>query len=94
MTEVLPSEPWVRDAAHVTYLSPASPIDIIYNVDMREANGVTHFVMDAYTTLKLPDPGTDSGRVAAQLADQREAQVGVTKGYDLLKRDIEAAVKR
>ena len=92
--EVLHWEPGVRYAAHITYLPPAAPIDIIYSVDLHESEGSTHFVMDAYTTLKLPDPGTDAGRVARQVADQQQAQVGVIAGYQSLKRDIEAAAKR
>jgi hypothetical protein len=93
--EVLHWEPGVRYTAHVNYLPPAGPIDIIYNVDLRETGGITHMVMNSYATLKLPDPGTDAGRVAATATERQTAQTAVEKGYQALKADIEyAAAKR
>ena len=92
--EILHWEPGVRYAANVSYLPPAPPLSIVYNVDMRESGGVTHFVMDAYATVKLPDPGTAEGRPAAYTADQRQSQESTAKAYEGLKRDIEAAAKR
>lgn len=92
--EVLHWEPGIRYAANVSYLPPAPPLSIVYNVDLRESGGVTHFVMDAYATVKLADPGTDAGRVAAYTADQRESQQSTAKAYEGLKREIEAAAKR
>ena len=93
--EVLHWEPGVRYAAHITYLPPASPIDIVYNVDLHESAGSTHFVMDAYATVKLPDPGTDAGRVARYVADRHEFQELTTQGYQGLRRENrEATAKR
>ncbi len=92
--EVLHWEPGVRYAANVSYLPPAAPLSIVYNVDLRESGGITHFVMDAYATVKLPDPGTAEGRLAAYTADQRQSQESTAKAYEGLKRDIEAAAKR
>lgn len=74
--------------------APGSTLSIVYNVDIRESGGVTHFVMDAYATVKLPDPGTAEGRLAAYTADQRQSQESTAKAYEGLKRDIEAAAKR
>lgn len=92
--EVLHWEPGVRYAANVSYLPPAPPLSIVYNVDLRESGGITHFVMDAYATVRLPDPGTAEGRLAAYIADQRQSQESTAQAYEGLKRDIEAAARR
>ena len=92
--EVMHWEPGVRYTAHVTYLPPAGGIDIIYNVDLRETGGTTHFVMDSYSTVKLPDPGTETARVASLAARRKEWQDAVEKGYQTLKGDIETAARR
>ena len=92
--EVLHWEPLVRYAANVSYLPPAPPLSIVYNVDLQESGGITHFVMDAYATVKLPDPGTAEGRLAAYTTAQGQTQSSTAKAYEGLKLDIEAAAKR
>ena len=92
--EVLHWEPGVRYVAHVTYLPPAEPITIVYNVDLRESGGITHFVMDSYSTVTLPGGGTEAERVARLATRRREWQDAVTQGYQAFKRDIEAAAKK
>jgi hypothetical protein len=92
--EVLHWEPGVRYAAHITYMPPAPPMQIVYNVDLRESGGVTHFVMDAYATVQLADPGNDAARVARYTAQRREFQEATSKGYEALKREMEAAARR
>ena len=54
--------------ALVTYLPPAEPVTIVYNVDLKESGGITHFVMDSYSTAKLKVEGTESERVAGLAA--------------------------
>ena len=66
--EVLHWEPGVRYVALVTYLPPAEPVTIVYNVDLKESGGITHFVMDSYSTAKLKVEGTESERVAGLAA--------------------------
>lgn len=92
--EVLHWEPGVRYVAHVTYLPPAPPISIVYNVDLKESGGITHFVMDSYSTEMTPEAGTEAERVARLAAQRQEFQDGVVKGYQALKADIEAAARR
>ncbi len=92
--EVLDYEPGERYAAHITYLPPASPMQIVYNVDMRESAGITHFVMDAFATVWLPDPGSDAERVALYTMRRKEFQEATSKGYAGLKDEVEAAARR
>lgn len=91
--EILEWKPGVRYVALVNYLPPAEPITIIYNVDLAERNGVTHFVMDSYATERLAKTGTEAEWVA-RLAKQRgEFQDAVDKGYLAMKATIERAAK-
>jgi hypothetical protein len=90
---VLHWEPAVRFVARVRYLPPAPPLEIIYNVDLKESGGSTHFVMDSYTTLTLARTGDSKAQVAAEAAQRREWQSAVEKGYDAFKREMEAAAK-
>lgn len=92
--EVLHWEPTVRYAAHVTYMPPADPITIVYNVDLKESAGVTHLVMDAYATVRLPDPGTDQGRLAAYVKEVQTSQEQTSAAYQGLKAQMEAAAKQ
>ncbi len=92
--EVLHWEPGVRYVAHVTYLPPAPLISIIYSVDLKEAGGITHFVMDSYSTEMTPGAGTEAERVARLAAQRQDFQDAVVKGYQALKVEIEAAAKR
>lgn len=91
--EVLHWEPGTRYVALVTYLPPAEPITIVYNVDLHESGGTTHFVMDSYSTVKFPNSRSEPERVARLAAQRQEWQVAVVRGYEALKREIEAAAK-
>jgi hypothetical protein len=92
--EVLHYEPGRRYAAHITTFPPAPPMQIVYNVELKERDGITHLVMDAYATVWIPDAGSDAARQALYTARRREFQEGTTKAYEGLKLEMEAAAKR
>jgi hypothetical protein len=92
--EVLHWEPGVRYVALVTYLPPAPAITIVYNVDMKESGGVTRFVMDSYSTLKLDGSGTEAERIARLAKQRAEWQEAVEKGYQAMKQEIELAARK
>lgn len=91
--EVLHWEPGTRYLALVKYLPPAAPITIVYNVDLKETAGVTHFVMDSYSTIMFSADGPESERVAKLAKQRAEWQDAVEKGYQAMKREVEAAAK-
>ncbi|MBM4187018.1 MAG: hypothetical protein FJ206_06865 [Gemmatimonadetes bacterium] len=91
--EVLHWEPGVRYVALVQYLPPASPVTIVYNVDLRETGGSTHFVMDSYATIRFPADGSESDRIAKVAAQRAEWQRAVETGYQAFKKDVEAAAR-
>ncbi len=91
--DVLVWEPGVRYVARVSYLPPAAPTDIVYNVELRQSGGITHFVMDSYSAVELPAGGTAADRLARQVAAQESAQQFVVAGYTRLKAEIEAAAR-
>lgn len=91
--EVLHWEPGNRYTALVTYLPPAEPITIVYNVDLRAQAGSTHFVMDSYATVRVASGGTEAERVARLAAQRAEFQSAVLKGYESFKKEVEAAAK-
>jgi hypothetical protein len=92
--EVLHHEPGRRYAANITSLPPGPPMQIVYNVDLEERNGVTHFVMDAFATVWIPDAGSDAARQALYTARRRDFQEATTRAYEGLKLEMEAAAKR
>lgn len=91
--EVLHWEPGVRYVAKVDYLPPGEATTIIYNVDLHEAGGVTHFVMDSYATVTIAVSASESERVAQLAAARQRFQDAVVKGYQTMKGAIEAAAR-
>ena len=92
--EVLHWEPGVRYVAKVEYLPPADAVTIIYHVDLREAGGVTRFVMDSYSTVTIAVSGTEAERVAQVAAARKGYQDAVEKGYQAFKTSVEAAARK
>lgn len=91
--EVLHWEPGVRYVALVRYLPPATPITIVYSVDLTERAGVTRFVMDSYSTLTFPTDGTEAEQVARVGKQRQEWQAAVEAGYLAFKNTVEAAAR-
>jgi hypothetical protein len=91
--QVIHWEPGVRFVALVRYLPPAPPLEIVYNVDLAETKGVTHFVMDSYSTVKLPAGPDPFDQVERESKQRAVGQAAVEKGYQALKAEIEAAAR-
>jgi pimeloyl-ACP methyl ester carboxylesterase len=93
--EVLVWEPGKRLVANVIYLPPSPRAEILVNFLLTERGDVTHFQLDSYAVMSVPDfyEHSEQDLLKIKLEMQQQAQDFVDPAYEGFKQKAETAAK-